>query len=823
MYPLRNESDLIELLDSISSSAVNQEKLDFLVKNAQTVGNLGSSQVRVAFWKAAKQDGTSTLRVLGAALGFLPSFPWLPINRMLSIMYKTDSTMMLEGLKKVIIFLLLMVNMADAFQMRNDGSNIIVTSSVKKSELVGITETFMWTPLNLFRNELLTAINKTKRLNEYRLSAKSCEDVEVADDLYNVSRVIKEQNFFKVRLNSLEQFDRKDYDVAMLIDQKGFTRCIIDFSNEFQKKLMAANLFRRSIVNDKEASNYFTFLNGYFENMLKQPCIKHGMLYYKDQYRVSFDVDSPGIERCAAICKSHSDRYLLSQTTKSVPNACITQNVRNNFSCIDYGFIDHPCKLWSFDIQSNRCYFLNEMKDDTLLNLYKFYDFRATMSGSTDCQPKLSQNQVQIKVNDKLSNAKNLCLFSAERFDDMTMQTKCPAKYAEIIKPLNQLFQQLIYFRSNFAGLYNTRPKRAVASVVFLILKEIASQLGPHIVRSLVNGVGLSPKKMLSKTKTKLIESGFKSTYVNGPLNFKDVKFNFTSLALHFDRLNDMTLTGETLQIKKEIEALSLSFFNLKTYFLSLMTDSSPMTDRTKNFIGDKSFVFSAYLYGEQIFRHFFISRSQNSKAAKTVTIIPKNLANFNNLAHYQTGSFSENLSSVCIMRILQGMEISALIKSSICKHTNSVTAVTKDIIVVAHRAEDEVIKLISIRGSSFVEVYCQNNTFIWQSKQLFIFAVGNGCSVLIDKVSIKADGQGPSAFLAKILYEDGAVNGWFFFGQDWVWFLFGLLLLALSSLTVAWVVVKMYKPQRHYDIKIDEIKKDDVECEPMILKRIES
>ena len=819
MYPTDTESDILELLTSISENGPNSmNKVNVIVNDISKICEMATSKIRLAFWKAAKMDNSSTLRVLGAAINWLPVFPCLPVNRMISLAYKSKANVVFDGLAKVMLVLLLIGN-SHGLKVEQTDSRLIISSQIKDSELIATTETFILSPINIFQTELEMAINHSKILNTYRLSSKVCEH-ESQDDILNITKILKSGNFNKIRVNSFEKYEKKNFVVALFKDQKFIPHCVLDFSTEFEKKLLSINPYRRSISSQLEADNYFAFMQTYYQDELQRSCVRHGKIYYDEEYRVSFKTEAPGIERCSLSCKSQSDRHLLAKKQSDLhANACLPQNVRGlNFSCFDYGStVELPCQMWSYDVQNQRCYFLSKVKDTTFSNLYKWYAYKGAMSGLVNCQPK-KINNVFVSLNSQVINAGDICLFSNERFDDVPLYSRCHNRYLEISRPLHSLYQQLLYFKNDFVTIYNfSRPKRSVGMLVFKILKEVASRHGINVVKKLVTGLGLSSRQMLNLAKTTLHDNGFKTTLVKKPFASRNLTFNFTQVAIYFDKLNDLTLHGRIAKIKSQIEDLSSEFLHLKSYFLDLITNANPLLTITQKLVQNSTYLFSSYLTENKIIRHFFVSKEKHSVASKFMTIIPTDLKDFDNLAFYQQGIFSEQSSSSCVTSILQGKDLSKLVQDRVCEKSVGIETISGNIVVFNHTDGKNLLKIFSVKNEALIEVYCPNQTSLWSSTELIVFVTGIGCSVFVNKLPVHTRAQ-VTFSMADILFQKN-ISSFTFLEQDWVIFCVILVCSTLAAIGGALCWVKNFKLNPHYNVEINE--SESPEHEKIIFKRL--
>ena len=829
MFPIQNEGSVVRMLARISrfkSPTHIRAALEFIEDNAAAIFQYKTNEVRYWLNQIALRDKTVKLRLMASGLDLLPPAENLQFGHLLALSYFTKSSECLAGIKKV-SGLFILINLAichvAAFETKIENHQLIISSNIRNAKILATSENYPITAFTLFEKELTTLLKASAELGNYKLSAQRCAS-EQPDDLKRVLELARIKNFRKIRLNTAEQFDKNQFDVALFKDQVGEYQCLIRFSDRFEKQLLGANPYRILMSEQSEINNYVKLMESYYRNVNQKKCTIHGMDFYTRNYRVTFKIQNPGIESCSLACQQQTKRFILAQEQKfdlDKSAACIPQHIKTNFSCITYGAnVNTACTWWSYNLKTKQCYFMTEDKQDFASKVYKYYDFSNSISGTTDCQPKQIEAEAYILINNKSINAFNLCLFSPERFNNIKLQSRCAGKHFEIARPVENLLHQLRYFKNDFKAKYSLNPnvgrlKRWTAKPIMQVLKSIALSQGEMLVKGLANGLGKTAKELLELTIGKLKGNGFEPKMVtNGnELEFKVDGVNFTKIAILFDSLNTIR-QQDASHIKDKIMELSAEFFKLKNYFLKLMTNPVPTIQRTKEFIENHNFIFNAFLQDDSITRHYFVTKENLGSAVKSISTLPTSLKNFGLIQLYQSDIFNEFDTNLCLRKLLQTKQPKRLVDNNVCMKNDQVKAFSDDVVMVRHIANNESIIIVSVRGQAFIEIYCQQSSKIFTADKLIIIAMSAQCSALINKVQIHNGDRRQSNFEAKILFQLN-MKSLTFLQQDWVAALLTLAALALTGLLITYIFLIKCKA-KCITTNTENIQEEDMEQPPL-------
>lgn len=777
MYNIETEHQVLCMMENlVEQQYVNTAVVDFIVQNEEkifSVLNMVECKPKFVtlFWRIAKADGTGQLRSLGIGYDILPLMPGTCYTKAVGQALKLGSIRLGKGLWKVIFMFFCLFGITSSnntlLEVVNSGKNLIIRNQVPSAQLAEVTEIFSLAPLYVFINQVENAIEEVGFLNRYELSKTGCLENEQPDDILSVVKIAKRDQMSMVRMNSVEEYKGVEYETVLFSSNFKSFYCLVTFSSSFQEKLMNRNPFRVLPSSHMELENYREHMKDYFSDDLGNTCVKNGMLYDYKKYRVSFKVQQPGIERCAVGCHAQSNMFKLrhEMTKLGLGNnsPCIPVDIAHGVRCINYLSSTRPCVAWSFNLKDQTCFYHINMSDDELHNgLYEYYDQKAAITAKSGCLPTASKNPVFINIGNKTVNAKNICLFSPESFSDLPLLTRCPNNFFEVQRPLNSLFEEVSYFKANFMNLYSKfekRNKRSIGTLVFDVLKNAALHQGKTILRTLINGIGKNENDLLNSAKIKLEKSGF-NTLIGSESKISVELFNYSQMSIYFDKLNELSKTYKINEMKGLIHNLESEFFRLKTYLSRLMTNSSPLLKSTVKEIQKSEYIFTSYLFEKDIVRHFFISEQLSKFKATSLSVIPIDLINFQNLEHYQTGIFTmHEKSDLCLMDILNGKNTSDLIENKICHKNSAVISVNQNLIIMNHTYNSETIKIFSIRNEAFIEIYCPLKSHIWTSKSLIIIAVPEVCSISINKQKVQEKTMKKSEFSPLILYKMKDVN----------------------------------------------------------------
>ena len=832
MYNIESDHLVLTMLESIAEQeTVDKKILQFILENEDRIFSVVKNELCKAkfisiYWKVAKADSSGQLRSLGVGYSILPLMPGACYEKALAQAISLGSGKQAVGLWKVILLLLCCFGKTlndNTLETVINEQNLVIRNQVPSSQIAEVTEIFSLAPLYVFLNQVEKTISEVGYYNRYELSKTPCIKKEKPNDILSVLSLAKNEKLSMVRLNSIEEFSAHEYDVILFSSNYKSFHCLVTFSSDFQEKLLNKNPFRVLPVNYLELQNYRAHMDQYFSDDLGHACVKNGMLYDARKYRVSFKVQQPGIERCAMACHSQANQYKLRHEMGKLGlasnNQCIPVDLTDKVKCINYLAANRPCVAWSFNLKDQTCYFSINMSDKELqTGLYEYYEQSGAISAKSGCLPKTNRNPVFINIGNRTIDAKSICLFSPESLLDFPLLTKCPNDFLEVQRPLNSLFEQVSYFKSDFMNLYSkleARNKRSISTKVFDILKNAALHQGKTILKKLINGIGKNQYELLDRAKNRLKASGF--NILLGSNGQEPVElFNYTQMSIYFDKIHELSRTYKINEIQGLIHKLQTEFFRLKTYLSRLMSNSLPLLNSTRNEIQDSKFIFTAYLFEQNIIRHFFISEQLSEFRATSLSVIPINLMNFESLDHYQNGIFTRHEhSNFCLMSILNGKNISQLIDSRICHKNSAVVAINQNLIVMNHTYNLETIKIFSVRNEAFIEVYCPLESHIWTAKKLIIIAVPEVCSLFINKQKVQNEINKISTFTPLILYKLDEVSSLQLSNLlDDFWFLWLFLMgfagvgLVLAAICVA--KTKQLLPTNSYY----KVKQPDIELE---------
>ena len=228
---------------------------------------------------------------------------------------------------------------------------------------------------------------------------------------------------------------------------------------------------------------------------------------------------------------------------------------------------------------------------------------------------------------------------------------------------------------------------------------------------------------------------------------------------------------------------LSAEFFKLKNYFLKLVTDPNPTLQLTKEFVRQHNYIFNAYLEGNNIIRHYFVTKQNVGSSVKSVSILPTKMKDFNQLQLYQSDIFNEFDNNLCLRKLLQAKNPRTLINNNVCEKDDQVTAFNDDIVITNHIANNETIKIVAVRGAAFIEIYCKDSSKIFTADKIIIIAMSEQCSTLVNKLQILTGNRQWSSFEAKILFQLSInKDNLTFLQQDWFIALIALAVIALGG-----------------------------------------
>ena len=818
MFPLRSENDVLNMINKIGRrTPTDMRYVAFVMENHGKIFKYNSPAVIYQLWMLAKKDFSATIALLGAGYNILPTYTGMQYDSLIRLAYQATCKQMCQGLKKVNIMLILiqLFSTTMALNIETHQESVVISSNLKETKLIATAEVFPLTSLAIFKNELIKILNDSKKLSDYHLATLPCKNEDL-DDLISILKIAKQRRFERVRINSMEKDEKNSFTVALVKNQFQEYQCIITFTKEYTNSLMNQNPFRRHITDQTEINNYLTHLQNLYKNDLEQSCIKHGMRYDK-KYRVAFKTDNPGIESCSLSCLSQSKNYVTASNGQNYMNlpACLPRTLTTNFSCVPFGPRDEtPCIFWAFDLKTQDCFLMTQQAD--INDLYTYYNYKTAVTGAVDCQHDGMGKEVFIKINNKTENAFEHCLFSGQRFDNIPLHTRCAMKAREIERPLETLLNQLIYFTKVFNSTHqiklNQRPKRSISPALIQTLKKIAISQAPNIVNTLVAGFGKNSKQVLELTQTKLTNAGFQATKITDKsLTFQHKPFNYTQVAQYFDRLQEITLKGKQVEIRKAIDRLSSEFFRLKNYLLELMTGSAPILQRTKDFIKDNNYVFFSHLRKDDIIRYFFITQQDEGKTTRFVTVFPINYNNFGKMQHYQQGILSANNNNECLRGILQNNNMQDMVADETCSK-QKVKRFAKNIMIAQHALGQENITIISIKDSGFIELYCRNFTQMLTTNKLLILAIPQTCSVIINHQQVQTIINKESNFEPQILYQETDKTSITLIAQPWAIASSCLAIITTLIVIALWRWNKTCKSRPNYLINIKRKNKEPEE-----------
>ena len=225
MFPIQNEGSVVQMLARISrfkSPTHIRAALEFIEDNAAAIFQYKTNEVRYWLNQIALRDKTVKLRLMASGLDLLPPAENLQFGHLLALSYFTKSTECLAGIRKVsglFILLSLVVCHVAAFETKIDNHQLIISSNIRNAKILATSENYPITAFKLFEKELTTLLKSSAELGNYKLSAQRCNS-EQPDDLGRVLELARIKNFRKIRLNTVEHFNKNQFDVALFKDQQ---------------------------------------------------------------------------------------------------------------------------------------------------------------------------------------------------------------------------------------------------------------------------------------------------------------------------------------------------------------------------------------------------------------------------------------------------------------------------------------------------------------------------------------------------------------------------------------------------------------------------
>ena len=215
-------------------------------------------------------------------------------------------------------------------------------------------------------------------------------------------------------------------------------------------------------------------------------------------------------------------------------------------------------------------------------------------------------------------------------------------------------------FTDNMIALHSVkivRNSRSIMSTSLQIAKALmsaANTINSSILQNVIDTARKTSITLLHQLSSKISAAGITSKVVQK----STADFHPFNIEKFLTVTNIWQNNYTTLEIIKRdydifIDQLISSSHNLQKYYLQLFSNEMPMTEKTLQYLGNHSYVFTAYIKEGSIVRQF-IKTQISSYSALQSTVIPIKDATFHRFYYWQTDMFRGKTfkrSNHCLIR----------------------------------------------------------------------------------------------------------------------------------------------------------------------------
>ena len=709
--------------------------------------------------------------VYGLAKGMFPGrkVSLKPVGKFLPVLVGDGKVpiALAPGLVKVIQLLLLFglftVTLASQVlpntEVQVENGHLLVSSRVPTTAIVEITERFPTNQMDTFQEYLDMILDKVEGFTKFNPMHQRCAKIHKkasqADDLTTVVALANTLKLNNIVLSHYESDNNDHFVIVLKLVDKSTYECQIGFSVSQAQLFLSNNVWRAPPYYKHEMSSYRQRLVDSFKSDDKA-CLKAGIMVDSVTgvyaYNESIQISEPGIEVCSRICQVRNIQAKYAKKVNHLTAANITKP---------------GCDAYTYSIGNRTCFLRNSLSENGLQNLdvYGTYNNLA-LTGDSSCHLAIDQGYPKLRSDGALIDARHLCVFSKENLAFQRANYRCMGLYQILHKPLFKVKVDLDLYAQNFGETYKL-PNRLKRSVI-LLLSTIIQQLFKAAVHNGISNLAavserVQPLDLLSLLYNKLRVNGFKGQLVSNRKLHALQSSNLSSVitgSLAFEKLMNVDLTTDYNLVTTEIFQ---EFALLRAHFNSLMVNSLPLNNDTKDFIGDQPYVFSSYYdtNTKEIVRHFIMAKIEKVYSNKFMSYVPLTKNRFFNNLFWRTGLIlgSQNSNNRCLVKLLHQDDEKVVLDN--CRGYEIMQQnLAPNAYLLPHTFGrfDGYLFVLNKRG--IIEISCSLGDLMFQCKGLCVAAISVGCRILVNSQSVLSEKKEKFGFEPKIIVSlDHSIN----------------------------------------------------------------
>ena len=745
--------------DIVNYLICNDEKIELMKvgdkKNELMVSAARSSlrSIQVALWAMSKNlikySGILQFRDIAQYIGVL-------------VGDNKPRSKMLPGVIQVCLLLFLFTtcngnkiksngNVPDTtFEKKDDF--VLVRSSTYKTVIVEFTEKFHLRKFRETEKFLDSLLEKAKSYKLFKEKHSRCKSIgynpSLIDDINEVAKMAKEKKLTNLVLTHQELTSDNQFLILLKQNTKGEFDCYIDFAQKKVSYLLATNIFRL-------APYYTHSLKKYRQKMVdsfytdERQCLKEGVIYdhtlsaYTQlDYDLFIPVDEPGVERCSLLCES--------MNIKAKYTSKIMQLTTFNVS-------NENCDIFSYSLGNQTCLlkFRSKHNDLSSVERYNVMD-KLTVTGNHLCRSKYVQGYPSIKVGKVVEDARKFCSFTSKSIAYDKKLYRCLGLYNLLSYPINEIKNQLNGFLQKLKLVYRDTQVKKRSLIPFLITSIIQaastegfSKIGIFPEQSIGSTLSLIGKALNSLNHYSRVvrKTGENKKISNNKLINSDISESYNKL------------------INSDIaESYQIIFSNLQNwlsetihFYGTLLRNTDPFFKNTTDFISNSSFVYSAFIKNDIVYRQFIKTEMVKIDNLTHISLVPISKKYFGTQIFWKSmiSQNSNSQASICLINLLKN-NVNKNELLSQCEGDNSLREkLASNVFSIPHKFGMVRGLLIVINTKSVFQIICKEDSLLDTCASFCVLAISIECKLMINGIEVKKNGESSFSFKPFVILND--------------------------------------------------------------------